>query len=77
VDGLVNASVFPKPNLPVQVTIGGVNAQVAYFGEAPGLVSGVFQANVVVPAGITPGNAPVVVTVGTASSPAGVTIAVK
>jgi uncharacterized protein (TIGR03437 family) len=77
VDGLVNSSVFPKPNLPVQVTIGGVKAQVAYFGEAPGLVSGVFQANVVIPTGISPGNVPVVVTVGTASSPAGVTIAVK
>ena len=77
VDGLINNTVFPKPVLPLKVTMGGIDARVAYFGAAPGLVSGLFQANVTVPAGISPGSVPVVFTVGTASSPAGVTVAVK
>jgi uncharacterized protein (TIGR03437 family) len=37
---------------PVTVQIGGGNAPVFYAGAAPGLVSGVFQINVVVPASI-------------------------
>ena len=77
VDGRVNRSSFPSPVLPVSVSIGGVNAQAAYFGAAPFLVSGVFQANVVIPAGIPAGSAEVIVTVGSSSSPRGVTIAVN
>ena len=77
VDGRVNKTEFPKPVLPVKVTLGGIEAEVAYFGVAPFLVSGLFQANVKVPAGVTPGDVPVIITVGTASSPAGVTVAVK
>jgi uncharacterized protein (TIGR03437 family) len=78
VDGQINNTVFPKPVAqPIKITIGGIDAPIAYFGAAPGLVSGVFQANVTVPNGVTPGNVPVVVTVGTASSATGATIAVK
>jgi uncharacterized protein (TIGR03437 family) len=77
IDGRVNRSSFPSPVLPVSVSIGGVDAQVAYFGAAPFLVSGVFQANVVIPAGIPTGNTEVIVTVGSSSSPRGVTIAVN
>ncbi len=38
----------------VSATIGGVNAAVAYAGPAPGLVNGVMQVNVLVPAGLPP-----------------------
>jgi uncharacterized protein (TIGR03437 family) len=76
VDGQLAASVYPKPVLPVSVTIGGVNAAVAYAGAAPSLVAGVLQINVIVPAGLQ-GNQPVVVTVGNNASPAGVTVALK
>lgn len=49
------------------VTIGGVNASVAYAGLAPGFV-GLYQVNAEVPAGLPSGNQPVVITVGGVSS---------
>ncbi len=50
------------------VTIGGVDAPVAYAGLAPGFV-GEYQVNAQVPSGLPTGNQPVIVTVGgTASS---------
>jgi uncharacterized protein (TIGR03437 family) len=67
-----------KPLLPVRVTIGGIDAKLDYFGSAPDAVAGLLQVNAVVPAGVTPGPAvPVVLMVGDARSPDGVTIAVK
>ncbi|HJZ95061.1 MAG TPA: hypothetical protein VKE70_01055, partial [Candidatus Solibacter sp.] len=77
VDGRINNAVFPNPTQPVKVTIGGLDAPVGYFGAAPNLVSGVFQANVTIPQGAPSGDVPVVVTVGGVASPAGITIAVK
>ena len=77
-DGQLTGAPPPKPLLPVTVSIGGQNARVGYAGEAPGEIAGVMQLNVQIPSGIQTGNAvPVVVKVGTASSPAGVTIAVQ
>jgi uncharacterized protein (TIGR03437 family) len=58
---------LPQPVLPVTVTIGGLNAPVAFVGIPYGLV-GVTQINTTVPAGLTPGKQPVVVKVGNASS---------
>ena len=50
------------------VSIGGVNVNnVAYSGLAPGLV-GVYQLNVAIPSGLTPGNKPVQIAVGGLSS---------
>ena len=71
-----------KPIAPVSVTIGGQAAEVLYAGSAPGLVSGAFQINVRVPGTPGPATSPVtmenvVVTVGNASSPTGVTVAVR
>ena len=61
----------------LQATIGGQTADVQYAGGASGLVAGVMQVNLRIPAGITPGNAvPVSVQVGNAATPGGVTIAV-
>jgi uncharacterized protein (TIGR03437 family) len=63
--------------LPVSAAIGGLLADVLYAGPAPGY-PGMLQINARVPAGyVLPGNFSVTVTVGQASSQAGVTIAVK
>jgi uncharacterized protein (TIGR03437 family) len=79
-------SVTPIPTSPsgylllpnVTAAVGGLPATVLFAGEAPGEVTGVFQVNILIPAGVTPGNAvPVTVAVGSASSPLGTTIAVK
>lgn len=78
VDGLPASAPAPQPVLPVTVTIGEQRAEVQYAGGAPGLVAGVMQINVQIPSGIQTGNAvPVMVTVGSASSQTGVTIAVS
>ena len=77
VDGQLATSVYPKPNLPVRVRIGGVDAEVLYAGAAPTLVAGVLQVNVRVPASTPDGNAVVELFVGDAQSPATVTMAVR
>jgi len=77
VDGKPAAEPLPKPLLPVSVSIGGLHADVLYAGGAPGLIAGVFQVNVRVPAALAAGPQPVVLTVGAASSQPGVTVSVK
>jgi uncharacterized protein (TIGR03437 family) len=73
IDGGVT-SALSKTALAASVTIGGVDAAVGYLGGAPGLVVGVLQANVTVPANAPSGSVPLVVTIGGVSSPATVTI---
>jgi adhesin/invasin len=57
-------------NAPVTVTIGGKSAQVTYQGVAPGF-AGLAQINAIVPAGLTPGDQPVFVTINGVSSNSG------
>jgi uncharacterized protein (TIGR03437 family) len=76
-DGKLAAGVFPKPVAPVSVRIGGQAVEILYAGAAPGLVAGVIQVNARVPAGVASGNIPVVMTVGSASSQADLTVAVR
>jgi uncharacterized protein (TIGR03437 family) len=52
VDGKPASVPCPCANLPVTATVGGQNAPVKYAGGAPGLVAGVMQVNVQIPAGI-------------------------
>ncbi len=62
----------PTPRLPVTVTVGGIaipQASLQYVGIPSGLV-GVTQINFTIPTTVGTGPQPVVVTVGTASSPA-------
>ena len=61
----------------LSVMIGGQDATVLYAGPAEGIVSGVEQLNVLVPAGVAPGIQPVTVTAGGAVSQSGVTLAVQ
>jgi len=68
---------LPKPLLPVSATIAGLSAQVLYAGAAPGLVAGVIQLNVRIPANSPSGNVPVVFKVGSASSQANLTVSVQ
>ena len=77
VDGKLTGAPFPRPELPVNVTIGGQRVEVLYAAAAPGLVSGVIQLNVRVPAAIAQGNQPVMVRIGERDSQTGLTIAVK
>jgi uncharacterized protein (TIGR03437 family) len=78
VTGSVTHGDLKKPLLPVTVTIGKFDAAVQYAGSAPEAVAGLFQVNAVVPQGVTAGPAvPITVTVGSARSQDGVTIAVQ
>jgi uncharacterized protein (TIGR03437 family) len=66
-----------KPNLTVTATIGGQAATVEYFGTAPGILYGVMQVNLRVPANAASGNLPVVISVGSNNSQSNVTVAVQ
>jgi uncharacterized protein (TIGR03437 family) len=72
---------FPALSLVAQsvaARVGGLPAAVIYAGVAPGIVAGVLQINVTVPPGVSPGSSvPVQVTIGAATSQAGVTVAVR
>jgi uncharacterized protein (TIGR03437 family) len=72
-----NGTGLNHPVLPVTATVNGVAATVQYAGSAPGLVYGVMQVNVQLPANAPTGNVPIVITVGTTNSQAGVTVAVQ
>ena len=67
----------PQPLLPVAVLINGQPAPVTWFGEAPGVVSGVMQLNVQIPVGTPSGTVPIEVSIGGSNSPSGVTISVQ
>lgn len=80
VDGVINAQTLPlpKPALPVSVQINGQTAEVTYAGAAPGEVAGMLQVNARIPANVPSGaSVPVTITVGDATSQAGVTVAIR
>ncbi len=62
---------------PVTVSIGGQPVFVAFYGEAPDMVSGVMQINVQIPANAPSGNLPVSVSVGGSGTQSGVTVSVE
>jgi uncharacterized protein (TIGR03437 family) len=63
--------------LPFSATINGESAIVLYAGTAPGLVYGVYQFNIQLPADLPAGELPLVVQVGDSASQANVTLFVK
>jgi uncharacterized protein (TIGR03437 family) len=78
IDGQVTGETLPKPLLPVSVQVGGFDAEVLYGGAAPALVSGALQVNCRIPANVAPGSSvDVILKVGSASSPTGLTVAVR
>jgi uncharacterized protein (TIGR03437 family) len=69
---------LPVPQLPLEVLVGGVPAQVTYAGAAPGAVAGVLQVNLRIPDGAPSGSAiPIVLRVGGVLSRFDATIAVQ
>lgn len=81
----VNGAITPsdgsglkKPVLTVTATVGGLTATVLYAGAAPGILSGVMQVNVQIPAAASSGAAiPLVISVGNTPTQSGVTVAVQ
>ena len=77
-DGHLVLGALPELTLPVQVFIGGVQAEVLYSGPAPQMVAGAMKVNARIPVGIAASPAvPLVLRVGNADSQAGVTVAVS
>jgi uncharacterized protein (TIGR03437 family) len=78
VDGAVPGTIFPIPNLPISVLIGGLPAYVLYAGAAPSTVEGVFEINVRIPPLAPTGPfVQLVLEAGDATSAAGVFVAIQ
>ncbi len=78
VDGRPAIGILPKPLAPATVDIGGQPATVEYAGAAPGNMPGLFQINARMSASVQPGDhVPVHIKLGSATSPDGVTLAVR
>jgi len=76
-DGKSPATSFPKPVLPVTLGVGDYPAQILFAGEASSF-AGLMQIRVRLPGNIAPASlVPVLLRIGTGSSQAGVTIAVR
>jgi uncharacterized protein (TIGR03437 family) len=80
VDGKPGDSPAPLPIAQpgMTATIGGVNAPVLYAGGVPGLVAGVLQVNLQIPASVQPGSSvPVQLSLGGHTSQTPVTLAIR
>lgn len=79
IDGaLANSNPLPKPMLRVSVTIGGVPANIPYYGAAPGEIAGLMQINVQIPPTVPTGQSiPVSLTVGNNTSPTNATVSIR
>jgi trimeric autotransporter adhesin len=81
--GCTSLSQIPVPLLPLAVLVNGQPAGLSTapgwvgYGEAPGLVSGVLQVTVVIPANAPSGNIPITISVGGNSSQQNVTVSVQ
>jgi uncharacterized protein (TIGR03437 family) len=71
------ASSDAATQLPVAVFINLQSAAIAFYGEAPGIVSGVMQLNVQIPLNVPTGSLPIQVVVGGNASQNGVTVSAK
>jgi uncharacterized protein (TIGR03437 family) len=78
IDGAVDAGILTPPILLVQAQIGGQSAEVRYAGGSPGMVEGVIQVNLLVPATSQTGAAvPVILRFGNSNSQLGITLAIQ
>jgi uncharacterized protein (TIGR03437 family) len=69
--------VTPAPLLSIQVSINGQPANYTYAGEAPGMVAGVMQLNVQIPANTPSGPLSIQVSAGGNMSQNGITVSVQ
>jgi uncharacterized protein (TIGR03437 family) len=72
VDGLIateGLSGLPRPVASFSLTIGGASATYTYAGTAPQEFAGFFQVDAKIPSGIGTGSQPVILKVGSATSP--------
>jgi uncharacterized protein (TIGR03437 family) len=76
-DGAITGNATTVPVLPIAVKIGGQPASLIFEGEAPGIVAGVLQLNVMIPPTVSSGANPVSVTIGSNTSQANLTVAVQ
>ncbi|MFN0101046.1 MAG: M12 family metallopeptidase [Bryobacteraceae bacterium] len=76
-DGELAAPPYAQPAAPYTVRIADRECEVLYGGAAPGLVAGLVQLNVRVPADIAPGVVPVSLEVDGIRSPRTVSVAVR
>ncbi|HUE03369.1 MAG TPA: hypothetical protein VMR62_27650 [Bryobacteraceae bacterium] len=79
VDGLIEPGALPLPALllPYGVSIGNIPAVTEYFGAAPGLVAGALQIDAIIPVGVLPGAALLVISVNGVASQPGITVAIQ
>jgi uncharacterized protein (TIGR03437 family) len=84
ITGAITTATLPPPQVtpaPLQfiqqVSIDGQPALWTYAGEAPGLVAGMMQFNVQIPANAPSGDLPILVSVGGNTSQNGVTVSVR
>jgi len=61
----------------VTATVGGIPAEVQYYGSAPGLIYGVMQVNVKIPGNAPSGASEILIKVGSFITQSGVTVAVQ
>jgi uncharacterized protein (TIGR03437 family) len=69
--------VTPAPVQPVRVFLDGQQVPYTYAGEAPGMVAGVMQLNVQIPANAPSGARPIQVSAGGIISQSGITVTVQ
>jgi uncharacterized protein (TIGR03437 family) len=75
--GAIPAGVFPEPEAPTSLRIGGTEAEILFRGQAPG-TAGVMQVNARLPMELpAPVEIPVVLRVGEAESQGGVRVVVR
>jgi uncharacterized protein (TIGR03437 family) len=65
VDGKIAATApYPKPVLPVSVTVGGINAHLPSYGAQPNVIAGMMEIKVQLPAGVSGSAVPLVLNIG-------------
>ena len=77
-DGQVTGTTLSTTTSPVTASVGGLPAEVLYAGVSPGLIAGIMQINVRLPDGVGANPAaPVALSIGSFTTPAGVTVAIR
>ena len=75
--GVASSTALSTIVAPYSATVNGVDSKVWYAGTAPGLVIGVYQVNVQLPADVASGSANIVVKVGDSQSQPDITVFVQ